>query len=148
VADDIHPFSWFEPKQLNPGCHDLRIPREFVSGVRSVRVSVAWKVQDEHAPATRQLRGNLPPRKIRVVETVQKDNGRLSKRVVVRLSELDPVEQDAFDRLTTVPWDGSSWLTGAWERLAREADRRCHHAVAGARRSMIARPSNWRRTSP
>jgi hypothetical protein len=92
VADDIHPLSWFEPKHLDPARHDLRIPRELVSGVRSVRVSVAGKVQDEHAPVPRQLWGNLPPRKMRVVETVEKDEGRLSERSVVRLPELDPME--------------------------------------------------------
>ncbi len=90
VPDDV---DLLEPQVVDPGDHDVRVPCELVPGVGPAREAVPRKIEHEDAPVACEPRGNLAPREVRVVETMQKHH----RRALVRFAIFDPVERNAAD---------------------------------------------------
>jgi hypothetical protein len=78
---------------FQPSRDDPSVPVELVTDVRAGGPTVARQIEHQHPPVSAQERRNARPRKGRIVEPVQENDGRKSGI----LPYFGPVEVDAFD---------------------------------------------------
>ena len=69
-------------------------PVDALAVARSLGLTVAWKVKHEHDPIACKFWRNAAPRKMSVVETMQKHD----RSVTARNAQFEPVEADPVKR--------------------------------------------------
>jgi hypothetical protein len=91
MADDV---DLLELQPLNPSGDYTRVPGKLVARVGTLGLTVAWKVKHEHDPIACKFWRNAAPRKMSVVETMQKHD----RSVTARNAQFEPVEADPVKR--------------------------------------------------
>lgn len=95
VPHDVH---LSDAERIEPVCDDACVPDELVARVGPLGQTMARQIGHEDAAIGREVRCDVLPRSMRIVETVQQEQWCRAARV----SELHPVKADAVDQRMSV----------------------------------------------